>query len=49
MYKHLLTVVAFAIQPLGYKSFLVNFKIFDGPLQTWNKETTKVKKENNTH
>lgn len=43
--KHLLTVVAFAIEPLCYKCFLVDCKIFNGKIQTWNKETTKLKKE----
>lgn len=32
------TVVAFAIEPLGYESYFVNCKIFDGKIGTWNKE-----------
>lgn len=43
--KHCLTVVAFAIEPLGYKRLPVDCKIFNGKIQTWNKETTKVENE----
>ena len=43
--KHLLTIVVFAIEPLRYKRFPVDCKIFNGKIQTWNKDRTKEENE----
>ena len=43
--KHLLTIVVFAIEPVRYKRFPVDRKVFNGKIQTWNKDSTKIENE----